>query len=71
MTSPTASTVPNEARFKQLEDPADFPFYNGVPASISNRQWLFVMAMVIVGFLALTWPIPWPKTLSGHSSRRY
>jgi len=48
----------------RLEDPAsDFPFYNGVPASISNRQWLFVMAMVVVGFLILASPIPWPKGL--------
>ena len=52
MTSPTASTAINEARFKRLEDPAsDFPFYNGAPASISNRQWLLVVVMVIVGFL--------------------
>ncbi len=62
MTSPTASTATHEARFNRLEDPAsDFPFYNGAPASISNPQWLFVVAMVIVGFLVLTWPIPWPK----------
>ena len=62
MTPATARTVTNEARFKRLEDPAsDFPFYNGAPASISNRQWLFVVAMVVVGFLVLALPNPWPK----------
>jgi len=51
-----------EARFSRLEDPAsDFPFYNGVPTSISNRQWLFVMAMVVAGFLVLASPIDWPS----------
>jgi membrane protease YdiL (CAAX protease family) len=45
-----------------LEDPArDFPFYNGVPTPISNRQWLCVMAMVAAGFLLLALPIPWPN----------
>lgn len=53
--------VTHEARFQRLEDPAgDFPFYNGTPSSITNRQWLFVMAMVVAGFLVLTLPIPWP-----------
>ena len=54
------------ARFTRLEDPAtDFPFYNGVPAPVSNRQWLFVVAMVVVGFLALALPIPWPGGVFG------
>jgi uncharacterized protein len=62
MTSPTASTATHEGWFKRLEDLAsDFPFYNGVPVSISNRQWLFVVVMVVVGFLVLALPIPWPK----------
>ena len=62
MTSSTAGTAANQSRFNRLEDPAsDFPFYNGVPASISNRQWMFVMAMVVVGFVVLALPIPWPK----------
>lgn len=62
MTSFISSPIRNEDRFARLEDPAsDFPFYNGVPASISGRQWLFVVAMVVVGFLVLVMPIPWPK----------
>ncbi|MCA9053746.1 MAG: CPBP family intramembrane metalloprotease [Planctomycetaceae bacterium] len=36
----------------------DFPFYNGKPASISGPQWLFLMAMVVVGFLLIATPIP-------------
>ena len=62
MTSSTAGTAANQSRFNRLEDPAsDFPFYNGLPASISNRQWMFVMAMVVVGFVVLALQIPWPK----------
>ena len=62
MTSSTVGTAANQSRFNRLEDPAsDFPFYNGVPASISNRQWMFVMAMVVVGFVALALQIPRPK----------
>jgi hypothetical protein len=62
MTSSTASKAAYEGRFKRLEDPAsDFPFYNGVPASISNLQWVFVLAMVVLGFLVLASPLPWPK----------
>jgi hypothetical protein len=62
MTSSTTSTAINEDRFSRLEDPAvDFPFYNGVPTSISNRQWLFVVAMVAIGFSILVLPIPWPS----------
>jgi hypothetical protein len=48
-------------RFVWLEDSAtDFPFYRGEPVAISGRQWLFVMAMVVVGSLASAWPIQWP-----------
>lgn len=61
MTPSTNSPIGNEGRFSRLEDPAsDFPFYNGVPVSISGRQWLFVMAMVVAGFLLLDSPIDWP-----------
>jgi len=61
MTSFISSPIRNEERFSRLEDPAtDFPFYNGVPVFISGRQWLFVMAMVVVGFLLLASPIDWP-----------
>lgn len=67
MTSPTASSITDQARIKRLEDPnSDFPFYNGKPASISNRQWLFVVAMVVVGFLILALPIPWPSGAFGQ-----
>ncbi len=62
MTSSTPSTATNQGRFSSLEDPtSDFPFYNGVPTSISNRQWLFVVAMVAIGFSILVLPIPWPN----------
>ncbi len=49
------------SRFNRLEDPGtEFPFYNGAPVAISSRQWLFVMAMVMVGFAMLMLPIHWP-----------
>ncbi len=49
-----------EERFSRLEDPAtDFPFYRGAPVTISSRQWLFVLLMVVVGFLGLALPISW------------
>ncbi len=61
MTPSTISPIGNEERFSRLEDHAtDFPFYNGVPVFISGRQWLFVMAMVVAGFLLLASPIDWP-----------
>jgi uncharacterized protein len=48
-------------RFARLEDPGtDFPYYNGAPVAISGPQWLFVMAMVMAGFLVLQLPIRWP-----------
>ena len=53
-------------RLGRLEDPGrDFPFYNGMPVSLSARQWLFVMAAVAAGFLVLVLPIPWPGGLLG------
>jgi membrane protease YdiL (CAAX protease family) len=62
MTSSPVNTASREGRFHRLEDPAtEFPFYNGVPASISNGQWVFVLAMVVAGFVVLASPIPWPK----------
>jgi membrane protease YdiL (CAAX protease family) len=64
MTSSSITSAPSGERFSRLEDPVgDFPFYDGVPTSISNRQWLFVIAMVVVGFLILASPIPWPSGL--------
>jgi uncharacterized protein len=54
------SLAPQE-RFARLEDPGtDFPFYRGEPVAISAGQWLFVMAMIVMAFLALTWPMAWP-----------
>jgi uncharacterized protein len=53
-------------RLGRLEDPVgDFPFYNGVPVSLPAAQWLFVMAAVVVGFLVLVLPIPWPAGTLG------
>ena len=44
----------------RFEDPVkDFPFYNGLPSTISAKQWFFVLAMVVVGFLPFALPIPW------------
>lgn len=61
MTPDTASPDVPTRRFWQLKDPAgDFPFYRGVPVSLSAGQWLFVMAAVAAGFLVLVLPIPWP-----------
>lgn len=60
--SPAPAHAPAaSARWRRLEDPVgDFPFYNGAPVSLSGRQWLFVMASVVVGFAVLVAPVPWP-----------
>lgn len=48
-------------RLGRLEDPVgDFPFYNGAPVALSSGQWLLVMAAVVVGYMVLVLPIPWP-----------
>ena len=61
MTPETSSALAPGQRLWRLEDPVgDFPFYNGMPVSLSARQWLFVMAAVAAGFLVLVLPIPWP-----------
>jgi hypothetical protein len=61
VTPGSVSTNTAAGRLSRLEDPAsDFPFYNGLPVPISSRQWLFVVAMVVLGFLILALPIPWP-----------
>jgi membrane protease YdiL (CAAX protease family) len=50
------------SRFTRLEDPGtDFPYYNDSPVPISNRQWLWVMAMVVLGFLVLVLPVSRPE----------
>jgi hypothetical protein len=57
----TSRTLAPGQRLGRLEDPVgDFPFYNGVPVSLSAAQWLFVLAAVVAGFLVLVLPIPWP-----------
>lgn len=57
----------NAERFTRLEDPGkDFPFYNGAPVSVSAGQWLFVVAMVVVGFVVLVLPIDWPGGIFGQ-----
>jgi membrane protease YdiL (CAAX protease family) len=61
MTLDTPRALAPAERLRWLEDPGrDFPFYNGAPVGLSAWQWLFVMAAVVVGFLVLVLPIPWP-----------
>lgn len=61
MTPSTNAAAATDCRLRRLEDPAgDFPFYNGAPVAISGGQWLFIVAMVVVAFLLLALPIPWP-----------
>lgn len=61
------SLVADHDSIKWLEGPgSDFPFYNGAPTSISTWQWLFVMAMLTVGFLGLALPIHWPGGVFGQ-----
>lgn len=56
-----ATKFMNHSRLTRLEDPGtDFPFYNGAPVVISSQQWLFVMAMVVLGFVMLVLPVHWP-----------
>ncbi|AUC98520.1 CPBP family intramembrane metalloprotease [Bradyrhizobium sp. SK17] len=59
-TEPVASLVPlDPSRFERFEYPGDdFPYYNGRPAAISGRQWLFVMVMLVAAFVVLVTPIP-------------
>ncbi|RDV02449.1 CPBP family intramembrane metalloprotease [Sphingorhabdus pulchriflava] len=38
----------------------DFPYYNGLPITISGVKWLFVIAMAAAGFALLTAKIAWP-----------
>lgn len=61
MTLHNTSPLAPAQRLGRLEDPAgDFPFYNGAPVPLSAGQWLLVMAAVVVGFVVLVWPLPWP-----------
>jgi CAAX protease family protein len=49
----------DEDRFNRFEYPSgDFPYYNGLPVGISGREWLFILGMVLLGFLALVAPVP-------------
>jgi hypothetical protein len=55
--------VADAERIRRLEDPGrDFPFYRGWPVSLSGRQWLLVLAAVLVALLVLAFP---PAALSG------
>lgn len=66
MTPNTPDTLAPGQRLTRLEDPVgDFPFYNGVPVPISGGQWLFVMVAVVLGFVMLILPIPWPGGVWG------
>lgn len=65
MTDPSEGPDPGEAelpagqRFRRFEYPdRDFPFYNGRPVRIPTAWWLFLMATVAVGFVALVVPFP-------------
>jgi hypothetical protein len=67
MTSTTPTPVAASDRLRRLEDEGrDFPYYNGAPTAISNAQWLFVLAMVVAGFLLLALPIDWPGEWLGQ-----
>ncbi len=67
MTYDKHSATRPEERFLWLEDQdTDFPFFRGQPVSISKGQWLFVMAMVVAGFLLLASPIDWPAGAFGQ-----
>lgn len=66
VTSDSKGALAADQRLPRLEDPVgDFPFYNGAPVSIAGPQWLFVMAAVVLGFLMLILPIPWPGGVWG------
>jgi len=61
MTSTPHTPAAASDRFTRLEDAGrDFPYCNGAPTAISTAHWLFVLAMVVAGFLVLASPIDWP-----------
>lgn len=61
MTDTTAAAHHAQGRWTRLEDPGtEFPFHKGVPVAVSGRQWLFVMAAVVLGLVPLALPIHWP-----------
>jgi membrane protease YdiL (CAAX protease family) len=43
----------------------DFPFYNGIPRSLSGSQWAIVLAGVVLGFAALIAPVEFYRTTVG------
>ena len=62
MTAETTGIPAPDRRPGRLEGPVgDFPFYDGVPVSLSGARWLFVMAAVVVAFVVLVAPLPWPE----------
>ncbi len=49
----------DHSRLSYLEDSdTDFPYYNGQPTTISSIQWLFILLMVVLGFLAVALALP-------------
>lgn len=67
MASETSDQAADTERFVRLEDPGtDFPFYNGAPVSVSTAQWMFVVAMVVIGFIVLVLPVDWPGGIFGQ-----
>lgn len=44
----------------------DFPYYAGLPITISASKWLFVVAMAALGFVILASKIAWPGGIWGQ-----
>ena len=62
----TVVNPPSAERLSRLEgNSGEFPFYNGTSVCLTGRQWLFVMAAVVVAFLVLALPIDWPGGFFG------
>jgi hypothetical protein len=63
------NTTINAARtdfFKiERESAGDFPFYNGIPQSLTGLQWLVILFGVAAGFYALTAPVEFYMTTIG------
>jgi hypothetical protein len=63
MTAAAHDMAAGAERIGWLEDPGrDFPFYRGWPVALSYRQWLLVLAAVLVGLLVMLFP---PAALTG------
>lgn len=42
------------------ENGRDFPFYNGVPTTLTSGRWLVLLVLVAAAFALLVAPISWP-----------